>query len=367
MIIDESFFSEIEDKDVEQSESAIQPEKEPEERYTYHLTLQYHRFNTHENKEVDKLFKVIGIWLENNKYIDEYCFTKDKCYAELNDDIMFRIYFDMQNMNTCYDCYKFIDLLLCPAITFKIPQLEPFGTAPITNIKTGAKDKLEWGNMMDDVDIYDWHDWHHVGEIVYSFCKFIFGKDLSYGKFMKEVGKNELPWFGSHIFRKQNKEWSELEKNFTFIGHFDKIGNVSAPQSPRFNKMPWFGFALKKEPLVDRFETFSQPWSPTSKFPPKAKEQFTNTPVDVYFYLIPKNQQGYGFNFNGYALLFLFCDTRVTNGEEYCWALLNESGVSNVPLIDSLSCVMPYEQAKEIIPSEYEKNDEEDYEEYIDY
>jgi len=28
---------------------------------------------------------------------------------------------------------------------------------------------------------------------------------------------------------------------------------------------------------------------------------------------------------------------------------------------------MPYEQAKEIIPSEYEKNDEEDYEEYIDY
>ena len=46
---------------------------------------------------------------------------------------------------------------------------------------------------------------------------------------MKEVGKNELPWFGSHIFRKQNKEWSELEKNFTFIGHFDKIGNVSAP------------------------------------------------------------------------------------------------------------------------------------------
>jgi len=131
--------------------------------------------------------------------------------------------------------------------------------------------------------------------------------------------------------------------------------------------MPWFGFALKKEPLVDRFETFSQPWSPTSKFPPKAKEWFTNTPVDVYFYLIPKNQQGYGFNFNGYALLFLFCDTRVTNGEEYCWALLNESGVSNVPMIDSLSCVMPYEQAKEIIPSEYEKNDEEDYEEYIDY
>jgi hypothetical protein len=39
MIIDESFFSEIEDKDVEQSESAIQPEKEPEERYNYHLTL----------------------------------------------------------------------------------------------------------------------------------------------------------------------------------------------------------------------------------------------------------------------------------------------------------------------------------------